>query len=81
MVKRSSPIESARVPTNTRSDTIGDDRFTMHHRVVSTRHNRVAADGEGVIVAYNYQENCKAQLPATVRDLIAALEQRQPGKE
>ena len=44
-------------------------------------HNRIAADGEGVIVAYNYQENCKAQLPAAVRDLIAALEQRQPGKE
>ena len=70
-----------RVLVGTRADTIGEDRFTMHHRVVSTRHNRVAADGEGVIVTYNYQDNCKAQLPQAVREQIAALKQRQPRKE
>ena len=70
-----------RVLVGTRVDTIEDDRFTMHHRVVSTRHQRVAAEGEGVVVAYNYLANCKAQLPATVRAQIAALEQPPLGKE
>lgn len=68
-----------RILVGTRVDTIGDDRFTMHHRVVSTRHGRVAADGEGVIVAYNYRDNRKASLPAWVRTAIAALEP-QPGE-
>lgn len=60
-----------RIRVGTRIDAIGDDRLTMHHRVVSTRHGRVAADGEGVIVAYNYRENRKALLPADVRALLA----------
>ena len=56
---------------------MGEDRFTMHFRIVSTRHNRLAAEGDGVIVSYNYQENRKAPLPDAVRAQIEALEKKE----
>ena len=55
---------------------MGEDRFTMHFRIVSTRHNRLAAEGDGVIVSYNYRENRKVPLPDAVRAQIEALENR-----
>lgn len=55
---------------------IGTDRFTMHFRVVSTRHQRLAAEGEGVVVAYDYRANQKAPLPAAVREQIERIEGR-----
>jgi acyl-CoA thioester hydrolase len=65
-----------RILVGTRVGEMGEDRFTMYFRVVSTRHNRIAADGDGVIVSYNYAENRKASIPAEVRARIEALEQR-----
>lgn len=65
-----------RVLVGVRVGDIGADRFAMHYRVVSTRHNRVAAEGEGVIVAYDYQNQCKAVLPAIVCARIEAVEAR-----
>ena len=55
---------------------IGEDRYTMHFRIVSTRHQRIAAEGEGVVVSYDYTIGRKAPLPAAVRQAIEALEQR-----
>ena len=53
---------------------LGHDRFTMHHIVVSQRHARVAAEGEGVIVAYDYRSGKKAPLPDELRRKVEALE-------
>lgn len=53
---------------------ISNDRFTMRHRIVSQRHERIAAEGEGVIVAYDYQAARKATVPDAVREAIAQLE-------
>lgn len=53
---------------------IGADRFTMQYRIVSHRHGKVAAEGEGVIVAYNYREGKKASLPPEIRRRIQELE-------
>ena len=55
---------------------IGEDRFTMHFRIVSTRHHRIAAEGDGVIVSYDYVHKHKAPIPAAVRQAIEALEQK-----
>jgi acyl-CoA thioester hydrolase len=55
---------------------IGEDRYTMHFRIVSTRHQRIAAEGDGVVVSYDYHLGRKAPLPAAVRQAIEALEQR-----
>lgn len=53
---------------------IGDDRFTMRYRVVSEALGRLAAEGEGRIVAFDYGTGRKASLPAAVREAIVALE-------
>src|SRR5262245_11332785 len=38
---------------------IADDRFVMRYAVVSQRLQKIAAEGEGVIVSFNYRENQK----------------------
>jgi acyl-CoA thioester hydrolase len=56
---------------------IGADRFIMEYRVVSHRLQKIAADGKGIIVAYNYREKRKADLPEVIRQNIQAVENRQ----
>lgn len=53
---------------------LGEDRFTIHHRVVSQTAGRIAAEGEGVIVAYDYERAQKTRLPDAVRKAILALD-------
>ncbi|OQW97040.1 MAG: thioesterase, partial [Desulfobacteraceae bacterium A6] len=53
---------------------IEKDRFTMNYIVVSTKLERVAAEGEGLIVAYNYRENKKITIPQKMRDRIMNIE-------
>jgi acyl-CoA thioester hydrolase len=55
---------------------VGEDRITMHHIVVSQRHGRVAAEGEGVLVAYDYRALRKAVVPDELRRRIAELEEQ-----
>jgi acyl-CoA thioester hydrolase len=61
------------VRVGARIEDVGDDRFTMVYRVVSTRHGAVAADGDGRIVAFDYATGTKARLPDAIRDAIRAL--------
>jgi acyl-CoA thioester hydrolase len=56
---------------------IGADRMTMAYRVVSLGQNRTAADGAGVIVAYDYTAGKKTGLPEAVREGIRKLEHRE----
>lgn len=56
-----------------RATDVGEDRFTMEYVVVSLQHNVVAAEGTGVIVAFDYSTRSKAVLPARVRQGLAAL--------
>jgi acyl-CoA thioester hydrolase len=53
---------------------VGEDRLTMHHRIVSQRHGRVAAEGEGVVVSYDYAIRQKARVPDDLRQRIAEIE-------
>jgi acyl-CoA thioester hydrolase len=50
------------------------DRFTMAYVIVSEAFGETAAEGGGVIVAYDYASGRKAMLPADVRMRIADLE-------
>jgi acyl-CoA thioesterase FadM len=36
----------------------------------------VAAEGKGILVAYNYRDRRKAELPAVIRKNIQAIEKR-----
>lgn len=52
---------------------VGDDRFVMRYRAVSHQHGAVAADGESLIVTFDYATGTKApvtdELAARLRDL------------
>ncbi|RPH49642.1 MAG: acyl-CoA thioesterase [Desulfobacteraceae bacterium] len=50
------------------------DRFTMNYIVVSTKHQKTAAEGEGLIVTYNYSENKKVVIPQKLRESIMKIE-------
>ena len=62
------------VSIGTRVSEVQDDRFTMDYFVVSHKHQKVAAEGSGLIVCFNYKENMKTPIPAELRERIAALE-------
>ena len=62
------------VSVGTKVTEIKDDRFLMKYLVVSHTHNKVAAEGEGMIVSYNYRELAKAALPDEIRRRIEAIE-------
>ncbi len=51
-----------------------EDRFTMQYLVVSTKQNKVAAEGDGVIVMYDYRANRKTAVPEVIRQRVRALE-------
>ena len=46
----------------------------MKYAVVSRRHAKVAAEGEGIIVSYDYRELRKAPLPEEIKGRIRILE-------
>lgn len=50
------------------------DRFTMEYRVVSHKLGKVAAEGKGVLVAFDFRGNRKTHLPEILRNNMEALE-------
>jgi acyl-CoA thioester hydrolase len=62
------------VRVGARAHDTGTDRFMMDYCVVSTRLNTVAAEGGGLVVAYDYSARTKASLPDAVRERLEALE-------
>jgi acyl-CoA thioester hydrolase len=64
------------VSVGTRITNIEADRFLMKYLVVSRQHQKVAAEGEGVIVSYDYREKKKASLPDEIKARIERLERR-----
>lgn len=63
------------VSVGTRIPGIEHDRFTMEYWIVSHRLQKIAAEGDGVVVSFNYRENKKAPLPEEVRRRIEQLEE------
>ena len=50
------------------------DRLTMAYYVMSHRHQKMAAEGEGSIVGYDYRGNKKVPIPDIIRKRILELE-------
>jgi acyl-CoA thioester hydrolase len=50
------------------------DRFMMDHRIVSTKHRKIAAYGNSVIATFNYRENKKATVPEEMKQKIMDIE-------
>lgn len=62
------------VSVGAKAVSLEEDRFTLKHVVVSHRHQKVAAEGDGVIVMYNYREKKKIPIPDEIRERLRALE-------
>ncbi len=57
---------------------ISSDRFVMEYRLVSHRLQKIAAEGKGIVVAYNYRKKRKSELPEMVRNNIKEIEMSEP---
>jgi acyl-CoA thioester hydrolase len=54
-------------------DSFDEYGFVMNHVVFSHKHQRIAAEGSGRLVCYDYQNLCKAPVPETLKEKILAL--------
>jgi len=63
-----------RLLVGTRVVEIQSDRVTIEYRLVSTKLNAVAAEGQAVVVSFDYLAGKKAPLPDSVRRAIEELE-------
>jgi acyl-CoA thioester hydrolase len=50
------------------------DRVTIEYRILSTKLNALAADGQAVVVSYDYRAAAKCAIPASVEAAIRALQ-------
>jgi acyl-CoA thioester hydrolase len=50
------------------------DRVRFVYRLVSQKHQAVAAEGDVVVVSYDYRRGAKVPIPPAIRSAIAALE-------
>jgi acyl-CoA thioester hydrolase len=62
-----------RIRMGARVTEVGEDRFTQEYVLVSVTQDRVAAVGEGVVVAYDYDQGRRGVLPEEVKARIRAL--------
>lgn len=63
-----------RISIGVRSENLREDRFTQQYVVVSHRHARVAATGDGTVVTFDYTAGKKSPIPDRVRRRIEDLE-------
>ena len=62
------------VTVGAKVDTIEKERFIMKYAVISHRHEKIAALGEGVLVTFDYQNNKKALIQDDIKKRIIVLE-------
>lgn len=62
-----------RIAVGVRAKGVEFDRVTIEYRLVSAKWNAIAADGEAVIVSYDYSANRKCPIPDEVRHAIGSL--------
>jgi acyl-CoA thioester hydrolase len=53
---------------------IQSDRVTFDYKLVSTKLNAVACEGQAVVVSYDYRAGAKAPIPEPIRKAIEELE-------
>jgi acyl-CoA thioester hydrolase len=64
-----------------RATQIDQDRFTLLHRIVSTAQDCIAAEGEAVVVSYDYAQQQKTPLPEVIRQALERLEATSTGQQ
>lgn len=66
------------VTVGVRTTSVEEDRFVHAYRVVSHAAGEVVAEGEGVVVSYDYHARRKAPIPTVVRTAIDRRIDRDP---
>ena len=59
---------------------VAEDRLIAAYRLVSTRHNVIAAEGDTTIVFLDYRKGGKAPIPEPVLQAFDRMEGWEPGK-
>ena len=67
------------VSVGARVTDIGTDRFEMRYLVASHNAGKVAAEGTGMIVWFDYEANTKTALPQRLIDRIQQIEEKRDG--
>ncbi len=62
------------VSVATRILKLEEDRFVMEYRIISHRVGKVAAEGDSMVVSYDYRAGRKAPVPEVLRQRIAQIE-------
>ena len=62
------------VSVASRVTSIEEDRFLMEHILYSHKLKKIAAEGDGMIVIYDYNNNTKAAVPEHIRENISKLD-------
>ena len=57
-----------------KASNIESDRFLMDYCVVSHKHQKIAAEGEGLLVSYDYRAGKKTPIPEEIKERILKLE-------
>jgi len=63
-----------RVSVGVKVTRVEADRFVMAYVIFSHRLGKLAAEGEGTMVCFDYRQNRKAPLPEKLKDRIAEME-------
>ncbi len=50
------------------------DRFVMDYAILSTSTNKIVATGSSIIVAYDYKNKCKTNIPDSYKNSIKNIE-------
>lgn len=59
-----------KIAIGVRISTIGEDRFTVIHTVWSESQQEIVAEGDAVIVSYDYEAQKKVPLPAAWKEFM-----------
>ena len=63
-----------RVAVGVRAKSVEFDRVVIEYRLVSAKWNAIAADGEAVVVSFDYRNNKKCPVPESVAKTIEDLQ-------
>jgi acyl-CoA thioester hydrolase len=62
-----------RVQVGVRAKDVKDDRVTIEYRLISENWDAVAAEGEAVVISYDYRNARKCPIPDAIRAAIREL--------
>lgn len=65
-----------KVTIGAKVNNVESDRFLMQYIIISHKHQKLAAEGEGMVVSFNYLTNQKAPLALHIIDAIKSIEKQ-----